>query len=135
MKRDHVKKVAINMVVKSGLANLSRKDLCNAAGIPDGSFQHVMGCTFSEFVKELMQDKTVEKNDECKIVKTRIDPELRKDQILRQAVIIALKVGHDKVTREEIALQAGVSMGSVTRYFGTMKKLRRSIKRSINQTN
>lgn len=133
MKRDHVKNVAVNMVIKSGLINLSRKDLCNAAGIPDGSFQHVMGCTFSDFIKELKNENV--SNSEHAVVKTRIHPELRKDQILNVAVEIAKRIGYEKITREEIAVQAGVSMGSVTRYFGTMKKLRRTIKRAVNQVN
>ena len=36
MKREHIKKAAINMVAKSGLINLSRKGLCNAVADPGG---------------------------------------------------------------------------------------------------
>ena len=53
MKREKVKQTAIDMVEEAGLINLSRSALCARAGIPDGSFPHVMGCNFSEFVEEL----------------------------------------------------------------------------------
>ena len=36
-------------------------------------------------------------------------------------------MGYTKVTRDAVADAAGVSMGLVSRYFGTMKNLRRDI--------
>lgn len=123
MNRSHVKQTAINMVRESGLINLSRRELCERAGIPDGSFPHLMGCNFSEFIKILKPyDKLVHPAN-----KTRADPALRRDNILNVAVEMAKSDGYHKITRDGIAEKAGVSMGLVTRYFGTMKKLRRDI--------
>ena len=39
------------------------------------------------------------------------------------------EIGYQKITRDAVAEAAGVSMGLVTRYFGTMVQLRRDIMR------
>ena len=126
MKRDQVKQTAIDMVEEAGLINLSRSALCARAGIPDGSFPHVMGCNFSEFVEEL---RGLRADPQHVVTKNRANPALRKNQILNVAVNMAKDVGYNKVTRDAVAEGAGVSMGLVTRYFGTMKNLRRDIMR------
>lgn len=126
MKRERVKQTAIDMVEEAGLINLSRSALCARAGIPDGSFPHVMGCNFSEFVEEL---RDLCAGPQHVVTKNRANPALRKDQILNVAVTMATAVGYNKVTRDAVAEGAGVSMGLVTRYFGTMKNLRRDIMR------
>lgn len=127
MKREHVKKTAVAMVKEAGLINLSRRQLCERAGIPDGSFPHVMGCNFAEFVEELRVDG-IEAAD-YPVSKTRANPTLRKGHILAVAVAMAKDVGYHKITRDAVAEAAGVSMGLVTRYFGTMTQLRRDIVR------
>lgn len=124
MKREHVKQTALSMVEEAGLINLSRSALCERAGIPDGSFPHVMGCNFSEFVEEL---RGLRPDPAHVVTKNRANPALRKDQILSVAVTQAKEVGYTKITRDGVAEGAGVSMGLVTRYFGTMKNLRRDI--------
>ena len=128
MRRDEVKKVAVDMVKAKGLVNLSRSELCERAGIPDGSFPHVMGCNFSDFVEELKGEHIVEQAHT--VSKRRANPALRKSHILAVATEMAKTVGYNKITRDKIAEAAGVSMGLVTRYFGTMAQLRRSIMRT-----
>lgn len=125
MKREHIKETAIEMVREAGLINLSRRELCERAGIPDGSFPHVMGCNFAEFVDEL-KSAGVEA-EVYPVHKTRANPALRKDHILSAAVAMAKEVGYCKLTRDSVAEAAGVSMGLVTRYFGTMPQLRRDV--------
>ena len=126
MTRAHVKQTAIDMVKEAGLINLSRSGLCERAGMPDGSFPHVMGMNFSEFIKELAPyDRLV-----YPVNKSRTDPKLRREQILNVAVSMAKRGGYHKITRDAIAENAGVSMGLVSRYFGTMTKLRRAIMRA-----
>jgi DNA-binding transcriptional regulator YbjK len=127
MKREHVKETAIAMVREAGLINLSRRELCDRAGIPDGSFPHVMGCNFAEFVGELREDGV--EQSAAPVSKRRANPALRKDYILAVAVDMAKAVGYHKLTRDAVAEKAGVSMGLVTRYFGTMKRLRRDVMR------
>lgn len=125
--REQVKEVAVCMVKGEGLINLSRRELCERAGIPDGSFPHIMGCNFSDFVEELKLENIQEIAHS--VSKTRANPELRKDHILNIAVTMAKVSGYNKITRDKIAESAGVSMGLVTRYFGTMVQLRRDIVR------
>lgn len=127
---DHVERTAIKLVKKHGLINLSRASLCEAAGIPDGSFPHVMGCTFSELVERLKQIDTYAVTTKQPVTKSRANPNMRKDHILSVAIDIARKIGCDKITREEVAERAGVSVALVSRYFGTMVKLRRSVMRA-----
>lgn len=128
MNRKQVKQTAIGMVQKVGLINLSRRDLCDRAGIPDGSFPHVMGCNFAEFVNELKE----EGHDDATypVSKSRANPALRKGQILSVAINLAKEQGYDKITRDGVAEKAGVSMGLVTRYFGTMHQLKVAIMRT-----
>lgn len=125
MKREHVKETAVAMVREAGLINLSRRQLCERAGIPDGSFPHVMGCNFAEFVDELRVDGV--ETAAHPVNKTRANPALRKDYILAVAVTMAKDAGYHKLTRDAVAEAAGVSMGLVTRYFGTMNQLRRDV--------
>ena len=128
MKRQHVKKTALEMVREEGLINLSRRDLCDRAGIPDGSFPHIMGCNFSEFLNELKAE--VPKASTMLVSKSRVSPALRREQILLVAIEMAREGGYGKITRDAIAEQAGVSMGLVTRYFETMPQLRRDLMRA-----
>lgn len=128
MNREKVKQTAIAMVQKTGLINLSRRDLCERAGIPDGSFPHVMGCNFADFVNELKAEG--HNGAVCPVSKSRANPALRKEAILSAAIEVAKEQGYLKVTRDLVAGRAGVSMGLVSRYFGTMKQLRRDIMRT-----
>lgn len=132
MKREEVKKVAVAMVKSEGLINLSRRKLCERAGIPDGSFPHVMGCSFVALVNELKLENIQEIPHS--VSKSRADPTLRKDHILSVAVNMAKTDGYNKITRDKIAESAGVSMGLVTRYFGTMGQLRIAVmRRAVKQ--
>lgn len=115
------------MVREAGLINLSRRALCERAEIPDGSFPHVMGCNFADFVQEL-RGEGVEATSHP-VSKTRANPELRKGHILATAVALAKEHGYHKLTRDGVAEAAGVSMGLVTRYFGTMVQLKRDVVR------
>ena len=132
MKREEIKEVAVCMVKGLGLINLSRRDLCERAGIPDGSFPHVMGCNFSEFVEELKLENIQEIAHS--VSKTRANPALRKDNILNVAVAMAKVSAYNKLTRDKIAEGAGVSTGLVTSYFGTMGQLKTAImRRAVKQ--
>jgi Transcriptional regulator len=130
--REKVKEVAVCMVKGEGLINLSRRELCERAGIPDGSFPHIMGCNFSEFVEELKLEGIKEISHS--VSKTRANPGLRKDHILNVAVTMARVYGYSKLTRDKVAESAGVSVGLVTRYFGTMNQLKTAVmRRAIKQ--
>lgn len=53
----------------------------------------------------------------------RMDPTARKAQIEGVLLKLAKKGGIDALTRNAISEAAGVSVGLVTRYFGTMPEL------------
>ena len=128
MNREQVKQTAIKMAGEVGLINLSRKELCDTAGIPDGSFPHVMGCNFTDFIEQLKNDLMPGRTGP--VTKSRANPALRKDQILSVAIGLAKEQGYHKITRDGVADAAGVSMGLVTRYFGTMNRLKRAVMRT-----
>ena len=126
-KQELIKQTAIKMVKEAGLINLSRKELCERANIPDGSFSRDMGCSFTEFIDQIKPEISDVKNHA--VNKKRVNPSLRKDHILRHAVEESMHSGYHAVLRSSIANRAGVSMGLVTNYFGTMTQLRRAVMR------
>ena len=127
MNRDKVKSIAVEMVKEAGLINLSRGGLCERAGIPDGSFPHVMGCNFTDFVNELREETTLQ--GLVPVSKSRVPAALRKEQIIKVAVEMAIGDNYNKITRDGIAEHAGVSHSLVTKHFGTMKQLRNDLMR------
>lgn len=60
----------------------------------------------------------------------RLKPEDRKADILTVALRLAERDGYRNMTRDNIALAAGVSMGLINHHFGTMTKLKRTIMRA-----
>ncbi len=126
--KNEVLETARNMVRKSGLINLSRCELCERAGIADGSFPHIMGCTFSELVVQLNAENLTQPI--TAVNKSRVPATLRKEHILAVAVELAKTTGYTKITRDGIAEAAGVSFGLVTKYFGTMNQLKVAVVRS-----
>jgi len=125
----HITNIALDMIHTNGVINLSRLELCERAGIPDGSFQYHTGVSFTEFVsrikKVVVADTTIHP-----VIKLRADPALRKDHILNSAIVIAMEKGYNKITRDDVAETAGVSMGLITYYFETMNQLKRDIMRT-----
>ena len=57
----------------------------------------------------------------------------RKQEILAAAVTVAFHTGWMKMTRSNVAFQAGVAEGLVNRYFSTMTQLRRAVMRHAVQ--
>jgi len=125
----NVKQIAIGMVRKNGLINLSCSELCNAAGIAQGSWVHVMGCTFCEFIDELKKDN-IESKLNHKVIKTRTNPALRREHILIAALKLAEKTGVHNLQRQYIANEAGISSSLVSYHFGTMIQLKRTVLRA-----
>lgn len=126
--KSHITNIALEMVHDNGLINLTRLELCERAGIADGSFVYHMGCNFTEFIATLrtqIKDQTIHS-----VVKLRVDPALRKDHILNAAIDIAKSKGYNKITRLDIAEAAGVSLSLITHYFETMNQLKRDIMRT-----
>lgn len=62
--------------------------------------------------------------------RTRLKPEVRRDQILSAAIHIASTTGFNSLTRDGVALHAGVATGQVNHIFNTMTQLRRAVMRA-----
>ena len=107
-----LKEIAKEMIEEDGLINLSRAGLCKRAGIPNGSFALVAGTTFTEFIKEFEDP-----NFTGDVTRLRTNPELRKEFILRAAVLFTQTHGLRKLTRTAVAEAAGVSDSLVSMYF------------------
>jgi hypothetical protein len=120
--------LAKTMARETGLINLSRQALCDRAEIAPGSFSYYAGCTFNEFVAELKDELFDGRH--IPVTKARANPELRKSSILDAAVDLSRTFGYANISRQQVADRAGVSTGLVTKYFGTMKQLRRAIIRA-----
>lgn len=59
----------------------------------------------------------------------RLDPKVRKEEILVAAVEVAQLVGLSNMRRDAVAERAGVANGLVSRYFSTMLQLRHAVVR------
>jgi len=60
---------------------------------------------------------------------SRLNPTVRKELILAEAIKLAAVHGYTKVTRQHVADAAGISNGLVNHHFGTMGQLHRDIMR------
>ena len=130
MNKEHIENAALVMVREAGLINLSRKELCERAGIPDGSFVHVMNMSFSEYVA-VLQARYSDIKAFHAVSKSRVvDPIMRRNQILNVAIELAKKSGYSSISRNDVADNAGVSMSLINRYFKTMPQLRRAVMRA-----
>lgn len=61
---------------------------------------------------------------------SRLDPNDRRNEILKSAMTQAKVVGYQNITRDSVADGASCSTGLVTRYFNTMGQLKRAVMRA-----
>jgi len=120
-----IRSAAKDLAKKNGLINLSRKDVCERASVPDGSFPHIMGCTFAELIEEIKPE--VSNNIAHPVNKQRANPAMRREQLLQAAIEIAKGCGYRNITRTAVAERADVSMGLVSQYFGTVTELKETV--------
>lgn len=66
---------------------------------------------------------------EHKKTRRREDPTVRKEEILNAAVLLAVNIGYQRITRETVANAADTSTALVTRYFTNMKALKNEVMR------
>lgn len=60
----------------------------------------------------------------------KLEPKVRKDQIMAAALAVAADAGFQNVTRERIADAATCSPASISNHFGTMTQMKRAIMRA-----
>jgi len=108
-----------------GAVNITRADLCERAGVPEGSFNRIVGGTFVNFIRALGPDDPM--HEGRLITRRRVAPEARQGSILDAALRASEAVGYMSVTRLGVAEAAGISPALVTRYFANMRYLRTQI--------
>lgn len=60
---------------------------------------------------------------------TKLASRERMGQILASALVLSARVGYSRLTRDEIAVHAGITPSLIPYHFGTMEQLRRHIMR------
>ena len=122
MNYDDLKTLTLPLIEEQGLINLTRDSVSEAAGFPSMSFLNVTGMNFSDFVEKLGEEGHI--GPAVPTTRHRTDPKLRRMQLLRTAVAVSERDGYLNITRQLVAEEAGVSMGLVSSYFGSMPNLR-----------
>lgn len=70
------------------------------------------------------------------MTKRRLEPQIRRDEILRAGIKAAEKHGFNNFTREQVSSVAGCAESLISAYFGTMTKFRRTVMRhAVNNEN
>jgi len=60
-------------------------------------------------------------------MRERKNPIERKEQLLREAILLSKKIGYRQITREAVAIQSRVSFSLISAYFGTIENLKYSV--------
>lgn len=127
MMRENVIKAARKLAKEQGAVNLTRKSVCAAAGIPEGSFKSIMGESFTDFLIGLDLDVTAKSTT---TTRGNMNGEMRKKHILACAIKLSETEGYLNVTAKQVGEMANVSHALVLNYFKSMPELRRAIMRN-----
>jgi hypothetical protein len=125
MNQNQIERIAIKLANKMGLVQLTKDRLCFECGIPAGSFNHLMGCSFTEFVLRLYSSGKCKLG--CPIGKARVNSELMRHCILEVAVKLSVQKNYKLITRGEIADELSISPSLVSLYFGDMTQLKKRV--------
>jgi len=126
--KEKIERAAEALVKKHGIVNLTKADVCEKAGVPDGSFVHYMGTSWTDYLEELRG--LVEGQTFTTIKRTRAAASDRLNQVMNHAIAEAKLVGYDRLTLPMIAERCGVSRTVVFNHLGTTKQMRESVLRS-----
>jgi DNA-binding transcriptional regulator YbjK len=121
MDRGKIREIAERMAEAIGVANITRERLCSEAGIPEGSFTHIMGESFTDFIT------CAEIENGQRFTRARVAPEFRRVAVLESAVTVAQRDGWRAMTRDTIAELSCISAGLVSYVLGDMEAVRRVV--------
>jgi AcrR family transcriptional regulator len=62
-------------------------------------------------------------------MQSRLEPKTREAQLILAAINLAKRIGYAKLTRDAIALEAGVATGLVSYHLGAMPQIRSAVMR------
>ena len=122
-----MQKTALKLAKKIGLINVTRADLCKEFGIAEGSFQHVVGRSFTSFMSKLDTEFGPSLPQPKTVTHRRRNPKLCRAFILKAAVGLSEKQGWRQVTQAMIAEHIGVSRPLVAHYLGSAKQARDAV--------
>lgn len=114
MKLQAIESAAAELADKNGILFLTRRNVCEHAGVPVGSFTSITGRPFSEWVVSFAQANEFEI---VSSVGARVAPALRRAQILSAGVMVARREGLNAVNRSSVAKKAKVSTSCVSHHF------------------
>lgn len=115
---ERIKQASLKLAEQKGLHTLTRASVCQAIGIPCGSFKHVTGRSFSEFLQSLASE--FPETDYLKPHSRFALPQLRKHFLLRTGVSLATEIGFENITGKGVAARARVSPSLIRYYFGSV---------------
>lgn len=117
-KKTRIENAAKELAAEKGAINITRAEVCERAGIPDGAFTAIMDENFTELISrlDLPTGETVDRK--------RANPELRRKHVLDVAIELAKAKGYSVLTRDDVATGANVSPALISHYFGTIEELR-----------
>lgn len=121
--REHYINKAVELAKAEGVHTLSRERLSDYFGIPAGSFAYAMGCRYREFMEEVAARLPL---DVCLNTGPRLQPAIRRKQILACAVELAREHTYWAFSRKQVADLAGISEANVSRLY-TTKQLRAAV--------
>ena len=102
-----------------GKKNLKRDVVCARAEVPEGSFGYATGMKFDEWVESLDLPDT-----DHPIIGLRLDPALRKDQIILKALELSHQRGYVNIHFDDIAKELDISAQGIKHYYPSIDILR-----------
>ena len=125
MNQNKVEEITIKLADKIGLINITKERLCFETGIPVGSFNSVMGRSFTSFISDLHAKGICDlgKLDD----RMRVNPDLMKDFILNCAIELSEKNDYKTLTRAIIADELCIAPTLITYYFNDINSLKNVI--------
>lgn len=127
MERREIVSTAEALAEEVGLANMTKRGLCERCGISLGSFSNMTGMTFTQLVESLVERGVGLETDE--ITRARVHPTLRRLQLLNAALEVAETQGVGAISARSVAEAAGVSRTLVSTIFPSMSRFREDVMR------
>lgn len=119
--KNTIRDTALRLARDIGVQNVTKPMLCRKTNISEGSFNHIMGESFTELINGLNISAT------RTITGKRVKPAFRKGSILLAAVELAYNNEYATMNRRSIANAAQVSPALVTKYFPTLASVRYAV--------
>jgi len=121
--KEKIKKAALSLARDIGPQNITLTALCDLVGISPGSFSHIMGVGFTEYVH------TLPSNEITEITRKRSTPIFRKRAIIKKTVEIVWNgsIPFSCITYSSIAKHTGMARSTVVKYFDSIAHVKNEV--------